>query len=406
MRRLREVTRSSRLVPLMLAVALIITMGWTSGKPFGEAGEPSFLIKAGSDFDPRDLLPDGTKIFAGTGYDGQFVFYLAQDPLLRGDLVRARIDNAPYRQQRILLPLLGYVLSGGGDPDVLQWALPAINLFALLLAGWFLAGYLRERGLSPWLSGAFLLSFGVLSGVLNDLGDPLAASLFVGGALCWIRNRTAAALLLFTATCLTRETYLIAVGLVMVVELVRFRRRALPWISIPILVGLWAAYVQLYPHADTGPQQPVTTLDPIPFHGVVLKMQDVARGDIVGSANWEVIFIAAVLMAWGLFVARSWAVLAQARRRRAWPSRTDLIAPLGLATLALVPFLGRALWQNPLSYSRYAAAAPAILIMLYAQRRDRAALGLALLILIASFLNPYYTVVPTRKGPVITAIGG
>ncbi len=71
------------------------------------------LIKAGSQFEAPHLLPSKAVIFPASGYDGQFFFYLAQDPLLSGKAAKASqlsspyIDNVAYRYQRILLPALG-----------------------------------------------------------------------------------------------------------------------------------------------------------------------------------------------------------------------------------------------------------------------------------------------------------
>lgn len=59
------------------------------------------------------LLPKGAYHETSTGYDGQFVFYIAQDLLLDGraasrDQAQSdHIDDVPYRYQRILLPALG-----------------------------------------------------------------------------------------------------------------------------------------------------------------------------------------------------------------------------------------------------------------------------------------------------------
>src|SRR5207249_400817 len=140
------------------------------------------------------LLPKGALVADNTGYDGQFFFYLAEDPFLTGkvatrhDVSSLHIDHVSYRYQRILLPLLGW-LSSYGDPDVLQWTLPLINLFAVLGAGWLLASFLRERGQSPWYALVFMLSIGVVGSLVRDLSDPLAAALFTAGTVWWLRER-------------------------------------------------------------------------------------------------------------------------------------------------------------------------------------------------------------------------
>ena len=126
-------------LPLLVTVVIYLVLGYGVGRPVGEAGDPSYFIRAGQVYRAPELLPADSFIETGTGYDGQFFFYLAQDPLLSGkaasrDQVSSdHIDNVAYRYQRILLPLAGWVTSWG-NPDVLQWTLPLVNLAAVLAA--------------------------------------------------------------------------------------------------------------------------------------------------------------------------------------------------------------------------------------------------------------------------------
>ena len=93
--------------------------------------------------------------------------------------------DTPARHTRVLYPALGWFLSGG-DPAVLLWVLPGINLLAvglLTLAGSVLA---HSRGLSPWYG--FLLPLAVnaalpLSRDLTDLLGLACLALFLVGWL-------------------------------------------------------------------------------------------------------------------------------------------------------------------------------------------------------------------------------
>jgi len=60
-------------------------------------GQPEAIFHVG---DPR----------RGTGYDGQFVYFMARD--LNPQRVQAHLDVPPYRYQRILLPLLAHLPAG------------------------------------------------------------------------------------------------------------------------------------------------------------------------------------------------------------------------------------------------------------------------------------------------------
>src|SRR5262247_4716227 len=72
-----------------------------------------------------------------TGYDGQFIYYIARD----GWAALPHIDNAPYRMQRILYALLARWLSGG-NPSVLPWAMVAINAAAILATTFLLTRWM------------------------------------------------------------------------------------------------------------------------------------------------------------------------------------------------------------------------------------------------------------------------
>ena len=69
------------------------------------------------------------------GYDGQAYYRLALDPFTsRQDAYGIHLDNPPYRQQRILYPLLGWILSFGHAaalPVVLR-ALSELYMFSTL----------------------------------------------------------------------------------------------------------------------------------------------------------------------------------------------------------------------------------------------------------------------------------
>jgi hypothetical protein len=385
-----------------LALAAYLVMGYGVGKPYGEAGDPSYFIRAGQVYLAPELLPDDSFIETETGYDGQFFFYLAQDPFLSGkaasrDQVSSdHIDNVAYRYQRILLPLAGWLVSWG-NPDVLQWTLPLLNLAAVLAATWLLAVFLRGRDRPTWAALAFPVSIGVLVGVFNDVSDPLAAALFLMGVLWWLDRRTALAVAALTGCILARELYVLPVAALAAAELYRSRRGGLPWL-IPLGVfGLWQIYLRLALAAS--PTDGSHGPSPVPLRGMFQKAREVVREDVIGAANWELAFLAFVLACWAYFAVRT---VQAARRLGRAPSRDDLLPVVGLGALFLFPFLTDELLANIPSYTRYAAAVAGLLVIAYGVWGD--VMSRALLVSSAglALFNPIVAVLPTSHAGRVT----
>jgi hypothetical protein len=389
--------RRSAFLPVALALLAYLVIGYGVGRPYGKEGDPSYFIRAGQIYQAPELLPPDSFIETDTGYDGQFFFYLAQDPLLRGkaatrhQVSSQHIDNVAYRYQRILLPLIGWATSWG-HPSVLQWTLPLVNLAAVLAATWLLALFLRERERPAWAALAFPVSIGVLVGVFNDVSDPLAAALFVMGVLWWLDRRTAAAVAALTACLLARELYLLPVAALAAAELWRSRRAGLPWL-IPLAVfGAWQVYLRLALAAS--PTEGSHGPSPVPLRGMFQKAREVVREDVIGAANWELAFLAFVLACWAYFAVRT---VMMARRLGRAPSREELLPVVGLGALLLFPFLTDALLANIPSYTRYAAAVAGLLVIAYGIWGDAVSRFLLIGSTGLALFNPVIAVLPTRN---------
>jgi hypothetical protein len=78
---------------------------------------PSFFVVAGDAFCQPQLVPKGFLVNEGDGYDGQFYYRLALDPFTKARFgYGIALDDAPYRQQRILYPLFVRILALGQTP--------------------------------------------------------------------------------------------------------------------------------------------------------------------------------------------------------------------------------------------------------------------------------------------------
>src|SRR5215207_4243071 len=316
---------SSIALPVVAAAAVFLAVGYSVGTKIKRSGDPAALIVPGDAFVAPHLLPPDTYVYpSGTGYDGQFFFYFAQDPLLTGKVASREderspyIDHIAYRYQRILLPALGW-LTSWGHPRVLEWTMPLINALAVLGAGFLMARFLAARGRSPWLSLVFVASIGVLAGFANDLSDPLAVSLFVAGVIWWVEGRTALAILALTGCLLARELYVLPVAVIVLLELLRRPRQAIPWL-VPLLVwGGWQVYLRV---ALATPVTPEEAARPslVPVLGAVRKAREVLRWNWQENAHWELLMVALLLLCPLFFAVKSLGVLDHVRRARELPS--------------------------------------------------------------------------------------
>jgi hypothetical protein len=174
-----------------------------------------------------------------TGFDGQFVYYLARD----GWAALPHLDNPPYRLQRILYPILARTLSGG-DAAALPWVMVAINGAAILAATLLITRWLIAHGQSRWWGLVYPLYVGTLMSYSRDLTEPLAYAFAAGGAVAWFGERRLLAVACFALAGLARETTALFPLALALAELMRRRWSAAATLAAactPMLA--WQLYI-------------------------------------------------------------------------------------------------------------------------------------------------------------------
>jgi hypothetical protein len=166
-----------RLVLSPVGVTLLVSLIYLTVILFRAAGDPLEFARIGTRFSQAD--PAGTE-----GYDGQFVYYIALDPDPAS--VSEHLDVPAYRYQRILLPVLARILSGGSG-ELLPWVIPIISLTAHLVGVWLLADLLERWGVKRWYALVYGLWPGLLLALRLDLPEPLAFTLII--AAIWLHER-------------------------------------------------------------------------------------------------------------------------------------------------------------------------------------------------------------------------
>jgi hypothetical protein len=280
-----------------MVLVLIIGAGF-SARP----GDPTVFVHFGRDFVSVLHPPTGAVIAPRTGYDGQYFWALAQDPLLLHSRTVAAIPG--YRLDRIVYPALAYALAVG-RVNAIPWTLLAVNVGAVLALTAAFGSYARRRGWSAWWALAVGLLPGLQFGILGDLGGPLAVTFMLGGLMAWERKQRWLAAGLLTLAVLTREPMLLAVAAIAIEAVVqwwgrrhepgalsRSARAVLPAVALPGAAFLaWQAYVSSR-HAP-GTLPPASA-----FQWPLVSLLDQATGTVRGGPSlsnvWDLAYLAAI----------------------------------------------------------------------------------------------------------------
>jgi len=183
----------------------------------------SRFILIGQNFGHPAQLPPGMPLRAKTGYDGQFYYRLAINPLnFHQTAYGVTIDQA-YRFMRIGYPLVTWFISFG-QSSLVPYMLVAVNVAAIGALG-YIGGRLAVQGGRHAAWGLLLPGyFGLVTSLCRDTAEPVAAAAMLAGLLAirGRRRRLAAAFLAFGV--LTRETVMVLVAAIAIVRVVGFLR--------------------------------------------------------------------------------------------------------------------------------------------------------------------------------------
>jgi hypothetical protein len=178
--------------------------------------DPQYFALIGTRYDPG--LPNGRP-----GYDGQFAYQIARDPLNGW----RKIDVPAYRYQRIVYPLTARVLALG-QADLVPWTLIVVNVIALTAGVWLTEKILQHFQASGWYALIYGLSAGTLMSVRLDLTEPLAYALAQAGVLLALKDRWRWAAVALALAALTKEmTLAVAAGIGLVYVFRRQWRRSI-----------------------------------------------------------------------------------------------------------------------------------------------------------------------------------
>jgi hypothetical protein len=196
-------------------------------------------------------IDSGFRTAGAGGYDGQFYWAIAVDPLARGSVHRD-VDKPSYRYGHPLYGWLGWLFSAGQGQAAAS-ALLAVGLLSFAAAAATAAWLGRRRGSWGWESLFVVANAGLLYSAAHDLAEPLCAALLLGAVAAYSSGRRSAAVLCFALLPLAKEELVVVPVAVAIWELWRSRasiRSVLPfgaallpsvawWVYARIQLGAW-----------------------------------------------------------------------------------------------------------------------------------------------------------------------
>jgi len=143
------------------------------------------------------------------GYDGQFYYRLALNPFTRERLdYGILLDSPSHRQQRILYPLIVWILALG-NAHWIPTLMVMVNYAGLCALAYLAALYARGMGISPAWGLVVPFFPGFVLTLSRDLVEITAMTAVMTGILLARHNRRCAAAALFTLAVFARETTLL-----------------------------------------------------------------------------------------------------------------------------------------------------------------------------------------------------
>jgi hypothetical protein len=335
--------RTARRVALVAAGVVLAVM---LGLLFGTfRGNSTGFFRIG-DYRPRPPALSGRAVFVfphQAGYDGQYYLAVALDPALRDPGTLQTLDHPQYRCRRILFPLLGRAL-GLGQPGLIPYALPLLNMIAAVMLVWLVARWWQIGGGSGWGGLLVLGVLGIWEVLALTTTDLVSTTLFVATLYALRLGRFPWAALALACAALTREVMLLY-WLAMLGGLLAARQwramRWLVWAGLPAIA--WNLYVRQHIPAGAGGNV-VQILFGLPGVGWLGKGRAMLADGLTGKNLFELLVFLSFLAVLGALLANLWRLRAV---RAIWPAAA--VALLLAAMLLCAKFF---LLNYYLDYSR------------------------------------------------------
>jgi hypothetical protein len=223
-------TEGSRAWIVVLAVAAIYAGSCALLLSRRQWDVSRFVVAGGPEVDASHVPPGLTVV--ENVYDGAAFYRLSIDPVTTEKTAFGiPLDNPPYRQQRIVYPLLVHFLSFG-HVEWIPALLVAVNFIAVLVMTFGAIRLARVFAIADWWGAMPALYAGFLIAFSRDTAEIVAWAFGVWAIVSVSRSAWTSATILFVCAALAREsTLILAVGILAesVVDRVTNRPRRIPW---------------------------------------------------------------------------------------------------------------------------------------------------------------------------------
>jgi len=319
--------------------------------------DPRYFALIGTQYDPG--LPNGRP-----GYDGQFAYQIARDPLNGW----TKTDVPAYRYQRIGYPLTARALALG-RAELVPWTLIVVNIMALTAGVWLTENILQHFQVSRWYALIYGLSAGTLMSVRLDLTEPLAYALAQAGVLLALKDRWRQAAVTLALAALTKEmTLAVAAGIGLVYLFRRQWRRSIVFgVTVLLPFVVWQIVVwQWFGQLGVGSGGALATpFEIVPLRGLwSLALIDLRVFLLLAAIMVPLAVIPALISLW-------------IAGRQMWRHVIDIPTLVLLLNALLVLVTPQSTFREPLAMARYSVGLMAAVLTYAASRHSQRALRYA-----------------------------
>lgn len=340
-------------------------------------GSISEAISIGARYYQRSGLHESVDVLPRlSGFDGQFFYFLAHDPLLKNPRTIRALDSPFLRAKRIFYPILSRSIVW--QTDKIPIGMFLVQIASLIGISLLATSLLKNSNLPPWWNFSVALSFSMISSVATLTSETLATLFVLLAFWSYQRNQRITTWMSIAFGILTKEPNAAVLLGIAGSELKERRWRQTILYSMAIVpFVIW--YIYLYLHIGTENSGATTQNFGLPFQGVI----NATSSDLHKISRGQLDRLLPLLCRFW-FIAAALASLVWLKRK---PNAISIFAALaGFVAVFLASGEEGGLSYDFLqNFARQLYLLPAAIFLLFVQNQNRWLKGLLVACLLLSF---------------------